>query len=175
MRSYFYGGGIKFHNIANDSNIIQSIENQIQTLKNKIATLQTKSNTRSIDMNALDSDSNGVKVIDGNLYINGTITQRSSANVKKNIQSINDDNIINKLNPVTYNIHNKKHYGFIAQEIQKILPELVYTDVENEFVFVNYIELIPLLVHEIKSQRKLIDKLKDDIDTLKVKLHLLKM
>ena len=175
MRSYFYGGGIKFHNITNDSNIIQSIENQIQTLKNKIATLQTKSNTRSINTNELNDDSNGVKVIDGNLYINNTVTQRSNINVKKNIQSINDNDIINKLNPVTYNIHNKKHYGFIAQEIQKILPELVYTDVENEFVFVNYIELIPLLVHEIKSQHKLIEKLKDEINTLKIKLHLLKM
>lgn len=175
MKSYFYDGGIEFHDIANDATIIQSIENRIQTLKNKIAALQTKSNTRSIGTNVLNNDSSGVKVIDGNLYINGTVTQRSSTNVKKNIQSITNEDIINKLNPVTYNIHNKKHYGFIAQEIQKILPELVYTDIENEFVFVNYIELIPLLVHEIKSQHKLINKLKDDIDTLKVKLHLLKM
>ena len=169
MRSYFYGGGIKFHNITNDSNILQSIENQIQTLKNKIAALQTKTNTRSINTNV--TDSNDIKVIDGNLYINNTVTQRSNINVKKNIQSINDDDIINKLNPVTYNIHNKKHYGFIAQEIQKILPELVYTDVENEFVFVNYIELIPILVHEIKSQHKLIDKLKDEINTLKQRME----
>ena len=167
MRSYFYGGGIKCHDIANDSTIIQSIENRIQILKNKIAALQTKNNTRSINTNALNADSNGVKVIDGNLYINGTITQRSNTNTKKNIQCITNDDIINKLNPVSYNIHNKRHYGFIAQEIQKILPELVYTDIENEFVFVNYIELIPILVHEIKSQHKLIDKLKDDIDTLK--------
>lgn len=50
-------------------------------------------------------------------------------------------------------ILNKKHYGFIAQEVQKLYPELV--DIDSEGILsINYISMIPLLVGSMKEQEE---------------------
>ena len=46
--------------------------------------------------------------------------------------------------------------GFIAQDLQKIFPELVKKD-ENGFLAVNYISIIPLLVEAYKAQQTVIE------------------
>lgn len=43
-----------------------------------------------------------------------------------------------------------KHYGFIAQELQKIYPDLV-VEGEDGYLGVNYLEIIPLLVRSIQE------------------------
>ena len=43
-----------------------------------------------------------------------------------------------------------KHYGFIAQELQEIYPDLV-VEGEDGYLGVNYIEIIPLLVRSIQE------------------------
>ena len=43
-----------------------------------------------------------------------------------------------------------KHYGFVAQELQEIYPDLV-VEGEDGFLGVNYIEIIPLLVRSIQE------------------------
>lgn len=43
-----------------------------------------------------------------------------------------------------------KHYGFIAQELQKIYPDLV-VEGEDGYLGVNYLEVIPLLVRSIQE------------------------
>ena len=50
------------------------------------------------------------------------------------------------------NFDNANHSGFIAQEIEKVLPHLVATSQNGEKA-VNYIELIPYLVEAIKEQQ----------------------
>jgi len=46
------------------------------------------------------------------------------------------------------------HFGFYAQELQKVLPELVRED-EDGYLAVNYIEMIPVLTEALKE---LVDK-----------------
>ena len=55
-----------------------------------------------------------------------------------------------------------KHYGVIAQEIEKVLPELVKEEVEGEKA-VAYTELIPVLIEAIKAQQEIIEKQRNDI------------
>ena len=43
-----------------------------------------------------------------------------------------------------------KHYGFIAQELQKIYPDLV-VEGEDGYLGVNYLEIIPLLVRSVQE------------------------
>ena len=45
---------------------------------------------------------------------------------------------------------NKRHYGLIAQDVQKIFPELVEESGDG-FLSVNYIELIPLLIQAVQD------------------------
>ncbi|MBS1534218.1 MAG: tail fiber domain-containing protein [Bacteroidetes bacterium] len=54
------------------------------------------------------------------------------------------------------------HSGFIAQELEKVLPHLVATD-EKGNKAVNYTELIPYLVEAIKEQQTQINDLKNQI------------
>lgn len=54
------------------------------------------------------------------------------------------------------------HSGFIAQELEKVLPHLVVTD-GNGNKAVNYIELMPYLVEAIKEQQTQINDLKSQI------------
>jgi len=52
-----------------------------------------------------------------------------------------------------------RQVGVIAQEIEKILPELVTTDAKG-YKSVDYSKLTALLIEAIKEQQKIIDKLK---------------
>ena len=80
--------------------------------------------------------------------------QTSSVQFKKNIKTISDQGEkIDKLNPVSFEYKNgsgKLNYGFIAEEIIKVMPALC--DVDK--LSISTIELIPVLVKEIQSLRK---------------------
>ena len=55
--------------------------------------------------------------------------------------------------------YDRKHIGFLAQEIQDIFPELVYEG-EDGVLSVDYVSMIPILVNAIQEQQKEIEELK---------------
>ena len=84
----------------------------------------------------------------------------SDISLKDNIQTIvNPLDKITKLNGVTFNWkeNQKPSIGVIAQELEKVLPELV---TQGDVKSVNYNGLIGLLIEAIKEQQKQIDELK---------------
>lgn len=106
--------------------------------------------------------------------VNGyTITTTSDRRLKKDIQPIVIDHINNKgvedLAPVQYkkidNTEGRLEFGFIAQDLEKIYPNLVFTD-EKGYKSVNYIGLIPILTAELKNQKTEIEELKALVKTL---------
>lgn len=108
-------------------------------------------------------------MIPNDLLVLGSINNPSDITLKDNIEPINLDDF-NKLNPVSFTFKdddkNKKHYGFIAQELETVYPELV-TNTELGFKSVNYIEMIPILLSQMKNMQIEIDKLKDEIHKMK--------
>ncbi|AEE53187.1 tail fiber domain-containing protein [Haliscomenobacter hydrossis] len=62
----------------------------------------------------------------------------------------------------------KDQLGFSAQDVQKILPQLVTQD-EQGMLSVNYIGMIPVLVEAIKEQQTTIEAMKKEIELLKKK------
>lgn len=79
----------------------------------------------------------------GDVHVNGTFTQASDERLKKNVKKINGAlDIIKSLKPHTYNYKpsqemgfgngDETHYGFLAQEVAKVLPDLV-TDVHHTY------------------------------------------
>ncbi len=111
-------------------------------------------------------------MIPKDLLVLGAINNPSDINLKSNIEEINvDTNILNSLNPVSFTFkddeQNKKHFGFIAQELESVYPELV-TNSELGFKTVNYIEIIPILLSQMKNMQMEIDKLKKEIDEIKL-------
>ncbi|NUY80847.1 tail fiber domain-containing protein [Flavobacterium sp. MAH-1] len=113
----------------------------------------------------------------GNLRfdVNGTmrtvgIFATSDKRFKKDITPIkNALETVSALNGTTYtwdkNAHmemgfdNAAHSGFIAQELEKVLPHVVATDDKGN-KSVNYLEVIPYLVEAIKEQQTQIEDLK---------------
>ncbi len=58
------------------------------------------------------------------------------------------------------NFTKDRQIGFIAQEIEKIFPEMVLTDSKG-YKSVDYARLTPVLVEAIKELKTLNDELKD--------------
>ena len=83
--------------------------------------------------------------------------------MKYNIKSLKNSEslkIIEKINPVSYKFKKTKNirYGFISQEVKKIIPDIVKT--ENGLEKINYIDIIAHLVSSVKMLKKEIDLLK---------------
>jgi hypothetical protein len=112
-------------------------------------------------------------LIPKDLTVLGTINNPSDKTLKENIETVDSGDLINNLNPVTFQFKNdikhKKHYGLIAQELELVYPELV-TNTDTGFKTVNYIELIPILLAQMKNMQKETDGLKSEIDILKKEL-----
>jgi len=87
----------------------------------------------------------------------------SSARYKQDIEPLggaaNDAaEKLSLLRPVSYSYKTEPeatHYGLIAEEVDKVMPELVVRDEQNRPETVQYQELIPLLLQQWKAQREL--------------------
>ena len=103
--------------------------------------------------------------IPNDLTVNGSITNPSDMKLKENIVRLSDENKnnIRQLQPVEYNYksddNKRTHFGFIAQEMEKIYPNLVKENCRGKTV--NYIELIPLLIDKINSLETEVFELKE--------------
>jgi len=59
----------------------------------------------------------------------------------------------------------ERRIGFIAQEVEKVIPEAVGKDEEGIYS-VEYDAILPLLVEALKEQQKIIEKLEERINQL---------
>ena len=108
----------------------------------------------------------------GYVWIQGSLTQNSDARLKKNITPLPNPLLsIQRLNGYTYhwkddNRDTTQQIGLVAQELQKVYPQLV-TQKNDGVLSVNYIGLIPVLIESIKEQQKQIEELKSEMKQLK--------
>jgi hypothetical protein len=98
-----------------------------------------------------------------NITASGTVTANSDEKLKENVITI--ENALEKvlsLRGVEYDrIDSGDHQiGVIAQEVEKIVPAVVYGD---EIKSVAYANIVALLIEAIKEQQKEIDKLKKNL------------
>lgn len=127
----------------------------------------------------------------GDVLRTGTDNFTSDLNLKKEIQAIqNGIATVSQLNPVTFEFKQEEYpsiglsggtnYGFIAQEVEKILPDLVreehhpaqYDKEGNlvhealKFKSMNYQGIIPVLTKAIQEQNELINDLNSRLSQL---------
>jgi len=133
----------------------------------------------------------------GNVYIAGTLTQTSDASRKKNIEPLEGAlGVISQLDAKTYDytydenlsLPEEKQYGFLAQDLEKVLPEVVkYVDVFSEsnaeedeegqvetvgqIKSVNYQAMIPILVKGMQEQQEIINAQQKRIEALEAKIN----
>ena len=115
----------------------------------------------------LETSTSGISVT-GALTASGNVTAYSDINLKKDIQPIENalDKVM-KINGVTYgrtDFETETRYaGVIAQEVEKVLPEVVVED-ENGTKSVAYGNMIALLIEAVKEQQQEINILKEKIN-----------
>ena len=102
--------------------------------------------------------------VQGDQYISGTLTEGSSISLKENIDPItNALDIIAQLTGVTYDRKDgsaKKRAGLIAEQVNKVLPNVVQKDKDGNPSGIQYTNLIAYLVESIKELKAEIDILK---------------
>ena len=89
----------------------------------------------------------------GNIVADGNITAFSDVRLKDNIETIENGLAkVNELRGVSYNKDNKKSIGVIAQEVEKVLPEIVITGkTEEKLKSVDYGRLTAVLIEAVKE------------------------
>jgi hypothetical protein len=116
----------------------------------------------------------GALQVGGDVRASGEVFAFSSSDkqLKDNITLItNPIEKIMKIGGYTFDWNDKqtfnsgKDYGVIAQEIEKIMPELVNVN-HNGFKAVRYEKITPLLIEAIKEQNSMIKNQKERIDKL---------
>jgi hypothetical protein len=111
----------------------------------------------------------------GKVYATGTITQSSDQRLKKELAVLS--NSLSGISNIT-GYHYKwidpsrgqdLQTGLMAQEVQKIFPELVQID-GNRMLSVNYIGLIPHLIEAMKELKKENETLKNSKQSLEERI-----
>jgi hypothetical protein len=153
-------GGRQPDNFQNTKQFIESVAGQVTWIYKRLPNGMK-----------VQTPSNGIVpvYINSDLYINGSIYNPSDRTLKDKIEQIaeNRNSNFDNLEPKEFVYKadpSKKHFGFIAQDMEKIYPELV-KDSEFGYKTINYVEIIPLLVSKIQSMQKEIDDLKEKCAT----------
>jgi hypothetical protein len=112
----------------------------------------------------------------GNAVLMGTLTQNSDERLKKNIVPIAGSMLdkIAQLGAYTYQWKDDKRdqnvqIGFLAQEIEKVFPELVKTD--NDVKSVAYTGMVPVL---LQATKELKNSYESKLNALEQQIALLK-
>lgn len=117
-----------------------------------------------------DYTSNGNVNTTGIFYIGG-VAQSSDLNLKKDIETISDP-IAKTMGlrgvSFTWKNNNETSLGFVAQEVEDVLPEVVKTNDKGD-KGVQYENILALLVETFKKQQAQIQQLRIKLDALKNK------
>ena len=101
-----------------------------------------------------------------------TLTQTSSRKVKDNIKPLDHEEAakILELDAVSFDYKNKalgtNKRGFIAEDVEKVLPNLVKPETETEPAALDYVGMIPYLQDIIKKQEARITALEEKIKSM---------
>lgn len=98
----------------------------------------------------------------GNTVVYDAVNKRiadsgaSSRRYKENIKAIEDTSWIYKLEGIRFNYKNQKNincYGWIAEDVELINPEILTYNSEGTVHGIRYQEVIPVIVEEMKKQK----------------------
>lgn len=132
---------------------------------------------------------NSISIFFAVFLISASLKISAQEVAQTNIQPLNNSvSLVSQLQPVSFNydakwagklkISDKTQMGFVAADVQKVLPSLVtktakdYPTGKNTsrtatLSKIDYERLIPLLVGSIKEQQQQIEQLKRELDALK--------
>ena len=94
-----------------------------------------------------------------NVYYNSITTGHGTG--RNQIQGADTLDLEPELSPMERQVRNKLHYGFDADALEEVFPDLVYEN-EDGTKSINYVEMVPLLVQAIGELKAEISELKGE-------------
>jgi len=127
------------------------------------------------DLNINDGD---VNIANGDLNIGGqlntakTFVLASDLKVQENVATVDEAlHTLNQISGITYSEKavsgknlNTMQVGFVAKDVEKVLPELVTKDQDGNS-YINYNGFTPIIVEALKEQEEIINKQEHLIET----------
>lgn len=148
-------------------------------LEGAVPTLSTRMSITSQGNIGIGTESPSVRLqVSGDIIAN-SIAGSSDERFKTNISTIvNPLQKVLQLRGLTFDWKTKefpdrafsenRSLGFIAQEVERVLPEVVYTEKTSEgYKSIQYDKVVALLVEAIKEQQRQIQELKKEIKKIK--------
>jgi hypothetical protein len=173
---YIYDeSGWVYNNFTSDGSIVNSSTTTLNGAVTVGSTLNVSGNTTltgtlNVSGNTTLTGNVGIGLAPSATYkldILGTaraslFTTTSDYRIKEDISDVINEGV-DELQPVKYKnkLNNKLEYGFIAHQVQDIFPEMVQGEKDGEeYQSINYLGLIPIMVHEIKQLKEEVRNLK---------------
>lgn len=107
----------------------------------------------------------GGLTVDGVARFETALSYPSDRRLKENLVPLtNSLQLLRRLHGVTYkwvnehDIDDKEHVGLIAQQVKEVLPEVVKQLDSGEFLGINYVEIVPLVIEAIREIDQLIEE-----------------
>ncbi len=113
----------------------------------------------------------------GDIQYTGVITDISDKRLKTNVNPLANGSLekILKLRPVSFNMKSDLtalEFGFIAQEVEEVFPDLVKTANDNDKTkSLNYVGMIAPLVKSVQELSVMVQELKKENELLKARLN----
>jgi hypothetical protein len=120
-------------------------------------------------------DVKGGAKVTGSLYISGSafgtdFVLTSDESLKTDVLEVKDGlYLVEELRPVTYKKEGKPEIGFIAQEVQKVIPQAVYQG-ENDLLYLSMNQVTALNTSAIQELLERVKQLESELEDIKSKL-----
>jgi hypothetical protein len=106
----------------------------------------------------VSGDATSGTMVGGNLFVDGTTTSlvyyhSSDQALKSDIKTIDGLQFARKLRGVSFKwkINGNPDLGFVAQEVEQVIPYIVNTDNNSQLKSVNYDSIVAILIESIKT------------------------
>lgn len=147
------------------------------TASQNIKTLSYSISSDGAADRGLSFESTGSAVLAQDLTVRGNLYTPSDKELKTKIETLaNALQSIDQMRGVRFQYKDQKRFasgpkiGVIAQELQKLFPEMVSRD-SNGYLKVDYTQLSGLLIQAVKEQHVLLKQQQVEIDDLKGKIN----
>jgi len=128
------------------------------------------------NIQSLESDISRLLKLNGVRYNNSSEILKNKLEKMKQFEPKNEEEKyrhLMEIGTIERQLYDKEkdtltHFGFIAQELRELYPELVVENAEG-YLAVNYTGMIPVLVEAIKEQQNEIKSLRAEVNNLKDK------
>ena len=171
-----YDSGDTAHSITDISIGVKLFPNTI-TATSLTSSAATTAGSLTVDNVVMDGatighsdDTDLMTLASGSLTVAGDVILSSDARLKSNIITLGPTLIsLMQLDAKRYTMkadkEQKQKIGLLAQEVQKVFPELVSED-KNGMLAVNYQALVPVLINALKEQEGNYNELEKELSEL---------